>query len=626
MSKESLFELIRREEVIIWIGAGFSYYAGLPTGKQLANILMENLGESDKSLINQHLTLPDIAEEFCRIKANNRNNLIKILIETFRNYKPLSTNVHEQLRLIPHIKTIITTNYDNLLETAYKQKGQVLFSTMQIPYIEKSKTQIFKVHGDLSDPKSIIITKSDYENFFKDDSDKNLFWTVIKERLVTNNIVFFGYNLEDINISAIFDKITEILGPDRKEAFLIAPKLPQHKVVYLLSKGIQYLDMTGEEFISELIENIKGHIIEDLEKDRTSADTFREFLTNINVLPSLKTENNRFLVQSLNGVDGKIEGKFDFTVINDPELIKNLSDYFSGKRFGDLEISKDKLLKANMSFGGLRLPFEKGVSRLQLKSIPRKKGVIDIRFENGFEITNVLAEAYGSPSLIEIHLTLKSAVIKFSLEIKDSFPNKTSFNYTHNDICRRVQDEIELFTFLKNLADGKRFKVFFETGSVFSNALSKSKLLVDTADSHLEYFLNLRAIENYYDIHFTNIEYSTIDQASFNRTVAIIKAHNKETIEYDWDDELSWEINSDTVISDLKQIHNGNVSLFGFENTETEVELHGHKIKIGYRRTEIPEPEIINLQSIIEKKERIVHVKSKIKKLKIFYTEQDESK
>ena len=222
MHKDSLFELIRKEEVIIWAGSGLSLYAGFPSGKDLGSILVENLTKTEKLNINVNLPLPDLAEEFYRLKGNNKNTLIRILIDTFKNKQPKSTEYHEKLSIIPHFKTIITTNYDTLIEDAFKQKGQVIISSKQIAYLEKEKTQIFKVHGDLSEPDSIIITKSDYNNFFKDNSENDVYWTVIKERLSTKNVLFLGYNLEDPNVSVIFDRITDALGSNRKECFLVS--------------------------------------------------------------------------------------------------------------------------------------------------------------------------------------------------------------------------------------------------------------------------------------------------------------------------------------------------------------------------------------------------------------------
>ena len=228
MYKENLFELIRKEEVIIWAGAGMSLYAGYPSGTRLAEILVENLTSKEKEGIDINIPLPELAEEFYRLKGNNRNSLLQILNDTFLK-KAESTDTHDRIAIIPHFKTIITTNYDSLFEDSYSQRAQKIFKTTQIPYINNKKAQIFKVHGDLSEPDSVILTKSDYNNFFKTNEDKGTYWSVIRERLATNSVLFLGYNLEDPNISVIFDRITDSLGENRKEVFLVAPKLLQHK-------------------------------------------------------------------------------------------------------------------------------------------------------------------------------------------------------------------------------------------------------------------------------------------------------------------------------------------------------------------------------------------------------------
>jgi len=430
-----------------------------------------------------------------------------------------------------------------------------------------------------------------------------------------------------MNVSVIFDKITDALGPDRKECFLIAPHLQRHKVANLISKGVHYIDLNAEDFFSELIQEIKTHIIEDLEAGKTSAETFRDFLLNNNLLPELKTEENRFRLRSLNGLDGNIEGKLNFTVKNDPEFIQKINEYFKGKKFGDFEIAEGNLVDADFWLGGLKLPLQKGISKILLKSIPKKKGIIDIKFDDGSEFTNIIAEAYGSTSLIEIHLNFQGSKINLSFEVNDSFPRKFQFNYTHSEICKRVKDEIELFTFLKNLAEGMSFKVFLENNNVFSNSLSISSSLLQLSRQFLTYFNNLRTIENYYNLHFTDFNFHTIDKASFNKTEILIKAYLKESIEYNWNDEFTMDlIDSESVIDHLKKINNEDVSLFCFENSETEIELHGHKVKIGYKRFEIIEPLITNLQSIIENNEKVIRVISKKKILKVSYTEHNEPK
>ncbi|KJS07662.1 MAG: hypothetical protein VR77_00280 [Flavobacteriales bacterium BRH_c54] len=91
MYKDNLFNLIRKEEVIIVAGAGLSIYAGFPSGKELAEIIYNGLSEAEKKEVNENLLLPDLAEEFYRIKGNNKNALITLLKKHFVEF---TTNIN----------------------------------------------------------------------------------------------------------------------------------------------------------------------------------------------------------------------------------------------------------------------------------------------------------------------------------------------------------------------------------------------------------------------------------------------------------------------------------------------------------------------------------------------------
>jgi hypothetical protein len=479
--------------VIIWAGAGMSIYAGYPSAKRLGEILVENLTFGEKENIDIQLPLPDLAEDFYRLKGNNRNALIRILKDTFLK-KPISLDSHKSIAIIPHFKTIITTNYDTLFEEVFKQKAQAIYSTKQIPYLENKKIHIFKVHGDLSDPDSIIVTKSDYNNFFKVNNDNNTYWSVIRERLATNSVLFLGYNIEDPNVSVIFDRITESFGQNRKECFLVAPNLPQHKVNDLLSKGIHYINTTAEDLISDLLLNLKENIIADIEKDKISADTFRHFLANIDLLPDLKADKNSFKVTSIKGTKDDIHGTVNLTFRNDPEFIKRLNEFAMGRTFGTFEIPEDKLINADFWYGGVKFPYLEGILKLEIKSHPKVNTIIDIRFENDFELTKIPIKLYGSPSFIEIHLEFENVDFIVNLDLTTMPEIIAMFNYKHKEKCKNVKSEIEFFTFLKNLSEGKMFTIYSESRELLSKSFPMSTELLEQATFSLQYFQNLKKL------------------------------------------------------------------------------------------------------------------------------------
>ena len=224
MYKESLFQAISKGEVVLWAGAGLSLYAGLPSGVQLREILYEGLTPLEKEEVGKESELSHLADEICVLKGN-RNYIIQTLKDTFRR-DFLSTETHKVISQIPHFRNIITTNYDSLFESVYGSgKLNIIFSDDHTPYIDDKKVNLFKIHGDLSAPNSIIITESDYNNFFSKDTEQNTIWSVIKGIIATKSILFIGYSLEDTNVEVVFNKIRDKIGENGKECYFVAPNI-----------------------------------------------------------------------------------------------------------------------------------------------------------------------------------------------------------------------------------------------------------------------------------------------------------------------------------------------------------------------------------------------------------------
>lgn len=119
MGKERVFELIRKEDVVLFVGAGMSMYAGYPSGAMLSKIFYDNLSKDLKSDIEFTEDLPKLTNDIYYLKGGNKNYLLQILKREFQK-EPISTEIHQLLAKIPHFKTIITTNYDTLIESTNK--------------------------------------------------------------------------------------------------------------------------------------------------------------------------------------------------------------------------------------------------------------------------------------------------------------------------------------------------------------------------------------------------------------------------------------------------------------------------------------------------------------------------
>jgi len=99
-----------------------------------------------------------------------------------------------------NIAGFITTNYDNFLNIiapdyiTFVGQEELLFNSIQ------NIAEIYKIHGSISNPDSIIITSSDYDKFNRKAS-------YLTAKLLTifleNPIIFIGYSISDKNIRNI---------------------------------------------------------------------------------------------------------------------------------------------------------------------------------------------------------------------------------------------------------------------------------------------------------------------------------------------------------------------------------------------------------------------------------------
>lgn len=618
--KNHLFGLIRKEEVVIWAGAGLSLYAGYPSAKQLVEILFNTLSISEKKLIRKSLALPDFAEQVYRLKGEN-NSIPETLKKVFLDFIPISVETHEKIASIPHFKTIITTNYDRLFEIAYDTNAQVAFKNEHIPYLRNDTTHLLKIHGDLSSPETIIIKNSDYEVFSEKGTEYNVFWTSVKEVIASKSILFLGYNLEDSNTRVLFNRISKALGEHRKPCFMISPNLPRLKISDLNNSNIFLINSKGEDFINELKINIEENIIQDHEDGIVSTDTFKKFLFYNKVSFELNFSNTSTRLKSIKGEDDSVESKLNFTIESNIEYINNFQDFASGKKVGKFKIDKSILKKVDFRIGRIKLPLDDTV--IILKSSPIKTSIVDFRFENGFEFEGKTVEIFGKFPYFEAQFKLKGTQLNVKTDFTETKSVGIKLDYLHNPKCTNIKDEIEEFTFINHLFWGVTFKLFWGDGNkhlVQSAPFQQS--MIDYSEFYLEYFNNLKLIESHYNLKFDEIEFDTIDQESFDLVYQLSIIIKNDELKYTWDDVVEATLfdNAIDAIKDLEKLQSEKILFEIIGSVEEVVEIHKHKIILGYKNIKIEDPYVVNLDEIKLGSELIVKVKSKTKKIIVTYT------
>lgn len=191
----------------------FEYYnqkhSGDPIaiGSELSNLVFEWAWGDGKKFFSEELFLKGVNKD-CFIKFLVCNYLKKITPES-KNESLISNKEISALSSIrPH--AIITTNYDLFLEVIFEGYVPITGQTI-IRYNTNSFGEIFHIHGDISDPESIVLTSSDYHDW----QEKKKY---ISAKLLTyfaeHPVFIFGYGLGDQNVKEILRDIGELVADE----------------------------------------------------------------------------------------------------------------------------------------------------------------------------------------------------------------------------------------------------------------------------------------------------------------------------------------------------------------------------------------------------------------------------
>ena len=625
MFEENLFQLISKGDVVLFVGAGLSLYAGLPSGNQLSEFLYEGLSKQEKKIINSNLNLSDLAEEIYRIKGNTRNYIIQKLQEKILLNKFSSISTHENISKIPHFRDIITTNYDQLFEESFKSKLNIIYSDQQVAYSTNNKVNLFKIHGDLSVPDSIIITKSDYDNFFSNNKSDSVLWNVIKERISTKNILFVGYNLEDSNIAVIFDKISKNLGSNRKECFFVSPNIPPHKMYHLSGKNIHYIDSTGEELFSELIQYLKDNIKKNYENKLISTEIYSEFIRNFNVKSEVEVNESNNIVKSFSGITSQPETIAKFVISSDSPDFDKMLNLSKGEYLDDMVIDKSAFSTLDLRIEGIKVSDLDDIKHLKIMPIPSFDKKVDVLFENDIEIGDVEIKFF--PGITKSKLFIKYFENEFHLDLNFVEDNSLKFkvNYINAKKINNVSKQLTFYKGMHHLTLGKMFDVYNEGNLIFT---TKEKFDVRILQSlnglhdynlfYFKYFKKLKEIELLCKIKFFNIEINDITDENDLILDKIISKFKKIPIEQNFKGifcKVSLTENNNSILKDF-QHHAVPIKLEGFMKN---VNIHNCEFELGKYEIHIVDPVILNFDSILEGSNEKMRIESSTDKALVFF-------
>lgn len=117
----------------------------------------------------------------------------------------ISSEVNLMKACSPH--AIITTNYDLILDKIFDEYTPIVGQQV-VRNIAANIGEIFKIHGCISDPSTLVLTEEDYKSF---EEDKKYLTTKLLAFFAEHPLLFIGYSADDRNIKDILYVVNRLL-------------------------------------------------------------------------------------------------------------------------------------------------------------------------------------------------------------------------------------------------------------------------------------------------------------------------------------------------------------------------------------------------------------------------------
>jgi len=249
-----LLESIERGGCVLFVGAGVSYEAGLPTASDLAKMLAN---EADYPKTFPH----DLIEVSQYYEARfGRAFLMSRLREVLQEPEQPSETYRLIAALSRKFRAIITTNYDSLLEKAFEEIGCPFYRVIEAADLANAPVGtdvpiLLKIHGDLNKPETIILTREDYYHYL-DKSLKSTLGVVLKAQLATGTFLFVGYSLRDYNFVSLFESVRKELRDYMPRGFAAMPSPDPVETRLWLKRGVVLIDTTARILFEQISQSL----------------------------------------------------------------------------------------------------------------------------------------------------------------------------------------------------------------------------------------------------------------------------------------------------------------------------------------------------------------------------------
>ena len=217
---ENLKQAYAKGRVAVMVGAGASMNSGLPNWGQFLEAMIDQgaanrFFTADKEA--QYRALVGNGDKYLMldssIKDDFGNTFDEFIEKIFIDPKPQPSSVHDALVEMKNLQFVLTTNYDTLLERAFRTKNpDISVCTFRDSgeihrRLAKREFFILKAHGDAAKPgNGVVLTDADYRNLI---FSQRAYQSLLTSMFTMYSIVFVGASLADPEIKLLLNYIRD---------------------------------------------------------------------------------------------------------------------------------------------------------------------------------------------------------------------------------------------------------------------------------------------------------------------------------------------------------------------------------------------------------------------------------
>ena len=311
----------------------------------------DNFIDIDTELSNGQ-TLPQIATKTCQLLAQKKSvdyekskDEVKKIIRSLVNWLP-DIDVAEKYKELFNeldVKWVVTTNYDEVLEAIFGEKGYPV-APDEVLSAPSEMIPIYHIHGNRKNYHSLIVTHEDYVPLFRPGNYRE---SKLSTLMAESPVLILGYSLSDLNLLSALEQSKRIFKRNKFTAvvtdFVGSTDILRYKENNFEKGNYEEIDINSiEGFLEHLCSKVKNKQNDNqilLEKKKEAYKPFQSFLDEVDEIV-LKSSPKMDYVETSYICNSEIEKLPHFAVISN----KHRYSVGSLKQFGLTEGSDEAIV------------------------------------------------------------------------------------------------------------------------------------------------------------------------------------------------------------------------------------------------------------------------------------------